>query len=320
MGKGKTFVLVLLSIILVLSMIVCIIGASLNILLYPDTYSDHIEDGEILELINETMLENLSEEESQEIIEIIEIIDLEDVAEDAFSEVLAFIRGDQDEVELTPGMDMGFIKNMLEDKVRELPVCPSIEEADKIIESLDEGNLSDLVCRPGIYSPDELVEIVLDVSGIEIPEQTEVDLADELNLESEEIRSIRRGVSIYQNIWVGALILSLLLVGIILVMNRNYLKPGFKWVGSCFVVVGVILLLISFIGMGQVESVIPEGDDTIAQFFFGLVPDVVGEVFFRVIMYSSITLFLGLFFFFIGMTPSKTLKSLERSHPSSQSK
>ena len=242
MSVIKGVLLTLVSFFLVVSLVLSTVLLTSGVLLHPDIYVNTLEENDVSGALREVV--NGSEE-----VEIVNISsdEINTVAESLIDNLLSYLRGDSDKLNLTINLNGSALKDVLAEQVEGLPVCLLGEQQN--------SNSESSICRPSDKSPREFLDEILENGNITIPEGQSVDLAEVYGLESNDLEKARSYVGTYETVKYTFLFLVLLFSGIIFVISGN-LRKGSMILGIDIFVAGVLALIASLIASSLIN--IPE--------------------------------------------------------------
>lgn len=278
MGLIRNFFIFWISVLILISTVLLIVGFSLNALLYPDVYKESFEKREVYGFFEE-QIENTSEGNFIKIPE-----EGSNVLVDKFLEdFLAYVRSDTEEFRLVLEIDNESIQQFFLERAEEFPVC---EEGQ---ESYLNG---ELVCRPSNVDPEEFLNEVLEGENLTFLQEGEVDLTQEFLPQDGSLQKLREVVQFYQTskfILVGALAILLFF----LYLFEGELKFELRTAGVDFMIAGVAAMAIGFFAGIFIPDFTTIADLGEFSFLGSVVNDLVDAVFSRINTFSIVILIIG---------------------------
>lgn len=276
MGLVKDFGLALISIFLVISIVIFSILGSAGMLLYSGFYEQVIDDSNIYDLAN------LSEIEGGDFIEIPNET-LESLVEPLIDNSLSYIRGEDDELNLTLDINEESLRGFFEAQAEKIRICDEGEES---------FTGDDVNCRPPEKNVSEFLEEVLERNNVTILEGGSVDLKEVYNLSDSDLENVRDGVQVSRMVFYGIVLLMILFIGLIFLFTRKSAKSFLMWLGSDFFAAGILVVM-----FGLFSSGVLLGNLDIEDSLGGLVESAVGILLNRLSVYGFFFLFAGILIF-----------------------
>jgi len=245
-----------------------------GVLLHPDIYVNTLEENDVSGALREVV--NGSEE-----VEIVNIPsdEINTVAGSLIDNLLSYLRGDSDKLNLTINLNGSALKDVLAEQVEGLPVCLLGEQQN--------SNSESSICRPSDKSPREFLDEILEKSNITIPEDKSVDLAEVYGIENNDLEQVRSYVGVYKTVKYTFLFLVLVFSGLIFIISRN-LRKGSMILGIDIFIAGSLALIASLITSSLIN--IPEVG---LEFFAGIILSIKNFLISRQNTYSIMLMTLG---------------------------
>lgn len=237
--KGSIFI-VLISILLTISLFILATLVTANSLLYPDIYMDSLNESEVTELVQES-INNLTGEQFIEIQE----QEIKILMEDLLTQFLAYMRGDNDTLELTINVDQERIRDLLILEIENLPICND----NQISFNIEDES----ICRPSNQTAEELLDMFLETSDIELPEN-QINLAEVYEIDTSELENIREQTKKIKPILYGLIFLVILFSITILIIAKDP-KEGSKVLGINILITGIFVFVASLIPSSFTSSI-----------------------------------------------------------------
>ncbi|MBU2503463.1 MAG: hypothetical protein KJ879_00190 [Nanoarchaeota archaeon] len=306
MGAGRTTILVVVSIFLVLSVSLTVVLFSMNSLLYPEIYIENLEASGTYDYLD-SAVENISGGLME--INFLDIPEegMKPMVDGALTNGLAYLRGDIDEFSVLVSVDGSGLKDFLASQMEEIPVCDDDESSIDL-----DGNA---ICRPAGESVSMFLDMMLIENGIDIPDQGYVDLAKVYDLQGGGIEEIKSYVGIYKTALYGSLILSLILITTIIFIPKEERK-GLKVLGINLFISGILvtvsyLVATTFLNSASIQT------EILMNFITGLMNDVLSKT----ILYGIIILVFGVAVFAMSFAiPEKSIGEIQKTLMGNNSK
>ncbi|MBU1252045.1 MAG: hypothetical protein KKC96_00430 [Nanoarchaeota archaeon] len=278
MGSGKTVILVIVSIFLVLSVLLSVALFSANSLLYPKIYIENLEASGTYDYLDEAV-DNISSDLME--INFLDIPEegIKSLIDGALTDGLAYLRGDIDEFSVLVSVDSYGLKSFIVSQMENFPVCSSGEISKDL-----EG---DVICRPANESVSEFLDTMLIENGIDIPDSGDVDLVKIYGLQGNKIEEVRSGVGIYKMILYGSLILSLILIALVVFIPKDERK-SLRVMGISFIISGLLIMISYLVATSLISSTSIQ-----TEVFMDFVRGLINGVLSREIIYGFIVFGLG---------------------------
>lgn len=279
----KNFFLSVISFFLMILILVSIILSGVNTLLYPNIYLNVFEKNNVYDTI-------ISDQNISAVSPFIKIPKegIRSLVEPLISNFLSYMRGSTDNVSLKVEIDSDAIRQFFEKSAKDFPVCSNGES------SYDANG--DPVCRPPEKNSTEFLYEVLEKKNVTIIQGGTVDLADVYGLKSEDLSKLRDNIATYRHVYYGILALSIFLILLAILISRNSLSSGFKWVGADLFIPGLFSLVVGFIGFDLIVKYLPL-QDIGSGLLERLAEDFIAGILSRIKIYGAIVLAAGIGFF-----------------------
>jgi len=242
MSVIKGVLLTLVSFFLVVSLVLSTVLLTSGVLLHPDIYLNTLEENDLSGALRHVA--NGSEEGERVNISSEEI---NTATGSLIDNLLSYLRGDSDRLNLTINLNSSTLKDVLAEQVEGLPVCLPGEQQN--------SNSESSICRPADKSPREFLDEILENGNITIPEGQSVDLAEVYGIENNSLEQARSYIGTYKTVRYTFLFLVLFFSGLIFVISRN-LRKGSMILGIDIFLAGVLALMTSLIASSLIN--IPE--------------------------------------------------------------
>jgi len=278
MGVAKTGVSSILASFLIVTILISVIGFSVQTLFDSQTYIDILEETDGYAIIegqlgDQISIDSIPEESVKSVIDrfIITIFD--------------YLNGETQELDLT--LNLGdSVTEFFKTQAEEFRVCDPGEEP---------FGGDDINCRPSDVDIDEFVDDVLQRQEIDPERFASADLSD-VFFDGAKLESVRGYVSLYNTaVWVSMFLSAVLIVFIVL-LNKDSPKTAARWIGIPFAVSGFLGLGVAYFIKGSVRSFIPEQVLAYADVFVEVVFSVAFGVIDKVILYDGIVFVVGIGF------------------------
>lgn len=234
----RKLTLVVLSAFLIISLTVGSIGLSLQTLLYPDIYITALDKNDAYDLIEQQLME-----EGFIPATIFAEQGVKATIDRFIKSTLAYIRGDAADWELTINMT---IQSFFEERAAEIEVC-----------SPDYDPLTDELCRPPDMDPDEFLDMLYEIEGIDNSEFS-VDLAEVLEI-NQSLQQVRSGVQIFRKVIILTLIIALANIFLIFILTKKSIIAMTEWIDGDLFMVSLSMFIFSYFVKQNLTRILPPG-------------------------------------------------------------
>lgn len=270
MSIMKHAALVFLSVILTISLPLAITALAANTMLYPDVYKSAMEKNNIYDRVQDMLAKSgippglFSKEQ------------VKSNTDRMLINLLAYIRSDTDELNLTLEIDPKLMKTLLASRISEYPICGPGQDP------LKEN------CRPAGMTTEQLVEFGLAQKNATLPEK--VNLADTFFKDGKGINEARNAVGMLRTAIIVLIIISLLCMALMYMLAKEP-KPAAKWIGSSLLLSGATVIIAALLTSGAVERMVA---GSAAAEFSGFIMDVVSSLAGTMMLYGGAVAALGI--------------------------
>ncbi len=266
MGLLQKIALVFVSLILIVSLTVVIIGSGIQTLLYPDIYRNSLENSGVYNELDKSFnLTNVPFSLKDEI---------RPIASNLIDSGLAYLRSDTNVLNLTVKIEASTVRNFLIRQAEALPICAQ-----------GQFSYDNISCRPAGYNTTQLVDMALAMNVVNLPS---IDLAPYVNKDG-MLTKARDVITIFRNVMNAVMLLTLGALFLIIALTRKSLKSMLRWIGANLVVVGIIGVIFLLL-KEKVISLIPIQQSAVIEF----AKIIISAVFDRIILYGGVLLAAGI--------------------------
>ncbi|MBI2578715.1 MAG: hypothetical protein HYW26_03320 [Candidatus Aenigmarchaeota archaeon] len=289
MSIARNAALVFLSVILTVSLPLAITALAANTMLYPDVYQQAMEKNDIYDMMQELLgksgipPELFSKEQMKSNIDRMLI------------NLLAYMRSDTDELDLTLEIDPKLVKTLLASRISEYPICVPGQDPMK-------DN-----CRPAGMTSEQFLESGLAQKNVTLPEK--INLADTFFKDKNSVDQARAYVSMFRSATIVLAIISLLCMALMYFLTRESLKSASKWLGSSLLISGATVIIAALLTNSAVEKMVA---GSAATEFSGFIMDIVSSLTGTMMLYGGVVAALGIGLLAFSFTHKEVKTSTRR--------
>ncbi len=233
----KKLTLVILSALLYFSLFIAIFGSSVQILLFPEIYETALDENNVYDYIEEQILNKGYIPDT-----IFVKKEVESNVKRLLGNVLSYIRGDVDNLELTINFN-DTIQGFFEQRASELPICKDSQYP-----------LDDL-CLPDDVEPSEYLNYIFEQENIDTSEFSSVNIGDIVDLSA--LEQVREAVSLFRKVLLASIMLSIILVIMVVLLNRKSVVAITEWLDADLFGVALVMFAISYFIRKLITQIIP---------------------------------------------------------------
>ncbi len=233
----KKLTLVILSALLYFSLFIAIFGSSVQILLFPEIYETALDENNVYDYIEEQILNKGYIPDT-----IFVKKEVESNVKRLLGNVLSYIRGDVDNLELTINFN-DTIQGFFEQRASELPICKDSQYP-----------LDDL-CLPDDIEPSEYLNYIFEQENIDTSEFSSVNIGDIVDLSA--LEQVREAVSLFRKVLLASIMLSIILVIMVVLLNRKSVVAITEWLDADLFGVALVMFAISYFIRKLITQIIP---------------------------------------------------------------
>ncbi|MBI4116893.1 hypothetical protein HY449_04065 [Candidatus Pacearchaeota archaeon] len=261
MGVIKSILTGFISLFLILSVSLLILFGGLSALLHPQIYEDALKENDFYGAIN------LSEFQGGTFVKMPDG-GMEFLVNGLLENLLSYLRGDAEELNLTLQIDRENLKNFFKDKINEIPECAANES-----EYDESGNP---LCKAAGKTDEQFLDEFLEKKNVTVLDRENVDLSKVFNIQNESISRIRGFVKIYQLALYGLMFLFAFLTVLIFILSLDSVHSGARIIGIDFFIAGIFVLPATFLIPGILTKTInsvnlPIAADIAGQIVLGVI-------------------------------------------------
>ncbi|MEK6888444.1 MAG: hypothetical protein AABX14_05870 [Candidatus Aenigmatarchaeota archaeon] len=271
MSLIRSFALVIISALFIVSLSVAMVGISTNELLYPGIYEKVFEKNNLYDIAQEKLLQQTGLPQGA-----ITNDEIRSGINTLLSNVFSYLRSETTELNLKLSINQDSIRSYLASQMSNLPTC--------------QAGLSPPDCKPPGMTTMQLVDYMLSQSSVNLADMSRIDLSQFVPQIKDQLDSMRQIVQLFQKLILALLLLSIILIALLVLLARNHGLA--KWLGINLLVCGVVVMIIGSILSILMEKVINITENQISVIFKGIISAVSGTI----LLYGALLFIVGLLF------------------------